>query len=220
MVDAIPYVFILCGLVFLFGGAALANYGVGLLGLFVGGSAGYLIAPTIGSWVGVQGLGALAAAVLVGAILGVVVTYFLLSVAIATLSFVVGTFLGLAVLAPTLVDGAWYLEWAAALGFGIIAAFFGMVLTKTTLILLTSFVGAALTSRSLTMADFEAAQSGLALDPLLFDVTAPLFAGLLGLGILSQLGLFKFGYVTRLLGLLPGAKVLRNRGLRAKPESK
>ncbi len=212
MVELTAIGVVLGGAVLLFSGAALSVYGVALLGAAIGGSGGYLVAPAIGGLLGFEGLVAVVAAVVIGAVAGVVATYALLSFAIAAVSFVVGTFLGLVAIAPVLVDGPQLLVYPAALAIGIAAAFLGLVMTKTTMILVTSVAGATLVSRSITVADLQAAQTGLALDPLLFDLAAPLFLGLLTLGVLSQFGLFKLGYVTKLVTLLPGASVFRDRG--------
>lgn len=212
MVTLAAAALVLGGAVLLFSGAALSVYGVALLGAVVGGSGGYLVGPTLGGLLGFEGVVALAAAVAVGALAGVVATYALLSLAIAAVSFVVGTFLGLVAIAPVLVDGPGFLVYPVALLIGLGAAFLGMIMTKSTMILVTAAAGATLVSRSVTVADFTAAGAELALEPLLFDVTSPLFLGLFALGVLSQFGLFKLGYVTKLVGLLPGASVFRDRG--------
>ena len=203
MVTLAATALVLGGAVLLFSGAALSVYGVALLGAVVGGSGGYLVGPTLGGLLGFEGVVALA---------GVVATYALLSLAIAAVSFVVGTFLGLVAIAPVLVDGPGFLVYPVALLIGLGAAFLGMIMTKSTMILVTAAAGATLVSRSVTVADFTAAGAELALEPLLFDVTSPLFLGLFALGVLSQFGLFKLGYVTKLVGLLPGASVFRDRG--------
>lgn len=201
------------GAVLLFAGAALSVYGVGLLGALLGGGAGYLAAPTIGGWLGIGGgIGAVAAAVAIGVVVGVVVAYSLLSMVVAAAGFVVGVFLGQFVVTPLLVDGPFYVEWGATLGVGIVCGFFGMMFTKTSLIGITSFLGSALAARQLTMADFRAAADGPSIDPLLFDYADPIFLVLLVLGALSQIGLFKLGYVTKITALLPGADVLTDRG--------
>jgi len=199
------------GAVLLFAGAALSVYGVGLLGVLLGGGVGYVVAPTIGNLANVDGVVAIAVAVLVGAIAGMLVTYTLLSVAIATVGFGIGIVFGLNVVAPAL-DAAWYVEFLAALAVGVVVAGAGMFLTKTTMILISSFVGAALASRSLTMSELTAAQEAFRPDPLVFELAEPLFVALFVLGVLSQLGLFKLGYVTRLVGVLPGAFVFDDRG--------
>ena len=218
MVDVIGAAFVVVSAVLLFAGAALSIYGVGLVGVLLGGGGAYLVAPTVAGAFGLEGLIGIAAVVLVGAVVGGALTYALLSVAIAGVSFFVGGFVGLAVLAPALVGGTWFLEWGVAVGSGVVAAFFGLIMTKTAMRLITAFVGAALASRAITPADFAAAQAALTPDPLLFDLSAPLVLGLFALGVLTQLGLFKFGYVTKLVGLLPGARPLRDRGRAADPE--
>lgn len=211
MVDLTAVALVAGGAVLLFAGAALSVYGVGLLGVLLGGGAGYIVAPTIGDVANVDGVLAVAVAVLVGGIAGMLVTYALLSMAIAAVGFGIGVVFGLNVVAPAL-GAAWYVEFLAALAVGVVVAGAGMFLTKTTMVLISSFIGAALASRSLTMSEFTAAQEALRPDPLVFDLAEPLFLGLFVLGVLSQLGLFKFGYVTRLVGVLPGALVFRDGG--------
>lgn len=211
MVDLVPVVLVLGGAVLLFTGAALSVYGVALLGAILGGGGGYLFAPTVGGVLGFEGIVAVVAATAIGAVAGVVVTYLLLSMAVAIVSFVVGTYLGLVAIVPLLTGGAGLLAYPAAILVGMIAAFVGLTLTRTTMTLVTSFVGATLVSRSVTVAHFEAAQSQFALDPLLFDLWSPLFLGLFALGVLSQFGLFKIGWVTKIVSLLPGASVFRDR---------
>ncbi len=212
MVAPIDVAVILGGAVLLLFGAALSVYGVGLLGVVVGGGAGYLFAPTIGGLLGVSGLGGVAAATGLGIVVGLVVTYLLLSMAVAMVSFVAGVYAGLVVIVPMLGDGGMgLLAYPAAFVVGLAAAGLGAFLTRTVLVLVTAFVGATLASGSLTVADIAAAGENLALDPLLFEAASPVFLGLLVLGILTQFGLFKFGYVTKLVGILPGASVLTDR---------
>jgi hypothetical protein len=211
MASIIAVALVVGGAVLLFAGAALSVYGVGLLGVLLGGGVGYIVAPTIGSAVNVDGMLAVGVGVLVGAIAGMLVTYALLSMAIAAVGFGIGIVFGLNVVAPAL-GSPWYVEFLAALAVGVVVAGAGMFLTKTTMILISSFIGAALVSRSLTMSDFTAAQEMLRPDPLVFELVAPVFPALFVLGVLSQLGLFKLGYVTRLVGILPGALIFRDRG--------
>lgn len=206
----LAWALIVAGAVLLFAGAALSVYGVALLGALLGGGGGYLIAPTVGAALGVEGLLAIGAAVVIGAVVGVVVAYSLLSMVVAFAAFVVGIFLGMFVVSPIWVDGPFYVEWAAALGVGIVAGFLGMIMTKTALIGVTSFIGSALASRELTMADLQTAADGPAIDPLLFDWANPIFLALLVLGVLSQVGLFKLGWVTKITALLPGASIVTN----------
>jgi hypothetical protein len=207
MVTPIDVGFVLAGIVLLFAGAALSIYSVGGLGLLLGGGGGYLVAPTIGGLVGLEGIAATGAGVLIGALLGVAVTYVLLSMAVAAIAFVVGIYAGLVLADPLVGANSLPVTIVVALGVGVGAAFLGTFLTRTTMIAITSFVGAALASQSVTLEGFEQAQADVTLDPLLFDLTEPVFFGLFALGILSQFGLFKLGYVAKLVTWLPGAMV-------------
>ncbi len=204
------------GLVFVFAGAVLSVYSVALLGAILGGSGGYLVAPVVG----VEGLLATGVAIAVGVIGGAIITYILLSVAIAAASLLVGSYIGYSVVAPILVTGPWYVEWIVAIGIGVGIALLSMVFTKTTLIGLTSLFGAALASQSVTVASLQQAQARLSIDPLLIDGTTPLFVALTVLGILSQLGLFRLGYVTRLAAAVPGLIVFRDQNVGDHSESR
>lgn len=212
MVDTTGILLIVVGLALLFVGATASSYAVGLLGLLVGGAIGYLVGPTLAGVLGVAAPIGIAAAALLGAFLGAVLTAMLLKVTVSAIAFVVGTYAGWTTLAAVFVSESSLLEIPVALGIGLVAAAVAFVLTRTMLILITSFVGAALASTAVTWADLAAAADGLDPDPLLFDVTGLVFLALLALGILSQFGLFKLGYTTRLLGLLPGVRPVRNRG--------
>jgi len=205
MVAPIDVAFVLAGAVLLLAGAALSIYGVGVMGLLLGGGGGYLVAPTVGGLIGLAGAPATAAAVVLGALAGLLVTYVLLSMAVAAVAFVVGVYVGLVVAEPLVGAGSLLVSIPVALGVGIAAAFLGTLLTRTTMIVVTSFVGAALASRAVTPAGFEQAQADVVLDPLLFDLASPVFLGLFVLGVLSQFGLFKLGYVAKLVAWLPGA---------------
>jgi hypothetical protein len=208
MVEPIGIGLVAGGVILLFAGAALSIYGVGLMGIVLGGGGGFLVAPEIGSALGLEGIAATAAAVAIGSLIGVAITYVLLSMAIAAMGFVVGIYVGVVGVNPILGDGSLMVTIGVALGTGVAAAFLGMLLTRTTMILITSFLGAALASRSITIDDFNEAANNFDFDPLVFEVQEPIFLGLLALGILSQFGLFKLGYVTKIVGLLPGATIL------------
>lgn len=212
MVELLTLAFVAAGGVLLFAGAALSVYGVALLGAVLGGGGGYLLAPTIGGALPVGGVAANAVAVVIGLVAGVVVAYSLLGMVVAAAGFVTGAFVGLYVLNPLFVEGEWFVEVAAAVGAGLVGGFAGMIMTKTVLVGVTSFIGAALASRQLTMADFRTAAEGPTIDPLIWEFTAPAFLALLALGLLTQIGLFKFGYVTRLTALLPGADIVTDSG--------
>jgi len=210
MVELIDTPLVLGGAILLFFGAVLSIYGVALLGAVVGGGVGYLIAPTIGGIVGLEGVLATVVAVPIGTLAGVIVTYVLLSFAVAAISFTVGTYFGLVIVAPAVSSSL--LQIGVAIGVGIVAAVVGSLLTKTMMVIITSAMGAALVSLQVTFDSLQTAQEDLVLDPILFDTTAPIFVGLFVLGILSQFGLFKLGWVTSLVARLPGARQLSDRG--------
>jgi hypothetical protein len=212
MVELLDVAFVLGGAVLLFFGAVLSVYGVALLGAVVGGGGGYLLAPTIGGVAGIEGVAATAIAVPVGAIAGVLLTYLLLSLAVAAVSFVIGTYFGVVVVAPALGDGMTVAGIGIGVAVGLAAAVLGSLMTKTMMIFITSAMGAALVARKLTISGLRTAQSDLTLDPLIFEPMAPIFLVLFGLGVLSQFGLFKLGWVTEIVARLPGADQLRNRG--------
>lgn len=210
MVDVMAIALVAGGAVLLFSGAALSIYGVGLLGIVLGGGGGFLVAPTVGDVVGLEGLAATFVAVGIGSLIGLAMTYVLLSMAIAAMGFVVGTYTGLVVADPLLGDPGLFVTAGVALGVGVAAAFLGMFLTRTTMVLITSFLGAALASQSITIEAITEAADEFTIDPIVFDVADPIFLGLLVLGILSQVGLFKLGYVARIVTVLPGATILRD----------
>lgn len=211
MIDPVNLGLVLGGAVLLFAGAALSVYGVVLLGTVLGGTGGYLLGPTVAAVASVEVLVATTATAVAGIVVGGVLSYVLLSFAVAAMSFVVGTFVGATTLAPLFVDGQWYVELTAAVVIGIVAAILGAFVTKWMLAAITAFVGATFASRSITVADMQAAQEAVNPDPLLFEVAAPAFLALFVLGLLSQFGLFKFGYVTKIAALLPGTKLLPGR---------
>ena len=203
---------VLAGFVLVFFGAALSVYAVALLGFLIGAGGAYVVAPSVLGTVGSQGLVGLAVAVVVGGLLGAALAYVALSFATSVPSFVVGAYLGLYVLTPLFTGGGLVRYLFAALG-GVLGAVLGFTLTKFALMFVTSFVGASLASRSLTPAVFRAAREGPTVEPLLFDplattlvlgIAVPPFGVLFVLGVLSQLGLFRLGWVTRLAAVLPG----------------
>jgi len=202
---------VLAGLLLAFVGAAVSVYAVTLTGLLVGGGAGYLVAPSLAGVVAVDGLVMTAAGVAVGAAVGGFLAYAGLSFAVLAIGGLVGGFAGRFAVGPVYaadaagIEGTLLLVGATLAGVAV-GALFGFVLSRTTLVVSTAFIGAAFASRSITPATLDAAAAGPTVEPLLFDVTAPAFLAVFVLGALSQLGLFRFGYVTRLVGLLPGAR--------------
>ncbi|WP_254863252.1 phosphate ABC transporter permease [Halovivax gelatinilyticus] len=211
MLDPLVVAPIVIGIVLLFAGATLSRYGIALMGALVGAGGGYLAAPTVASTAGIGTLAASAAGIALGIVVGVIAAHLLLSFAVGMIGFGVGTYVGLTVLAPILVDGAWYVEAGVGVAIGIAVAVAGTIMTHYTMIALTSFLGAALSSRSLTFEHFEQAQEATSLDPILFDAGEPLFLGLLAVGIGLQVGLLKLGYATWFVRRLPGAGMGRDR---------
>lgn len=203
---------ILAGLALVFFGAALSVYATALLGLVIGAAGGYVVAPQLLAAFGAGGTIGLAAAVLAGGALGAALAYVALSFATAIPAFVVGAYVGLYVITPVFTEGG-LVRYLVMISAGIVGALLGITLTKFALMFITAFVGSALASGSVAMADFTAARDGFSPDPILFDplgttpvlgADVPLFGLLFVLGVLSQIGLFKLGWVARLATVLPG----------------
>lgn len=211
--------FVLVGLVLVFFGAALSVYATALLGFIIGAGGVYVVAPQLLGAVGAGGPIAFIGAVAVGGLLGAVLAYVALSFATAIPAFVVGAYLGLYVITPIFTEGGLVRYLVMILG-GVVGAALAVTLTKFTLMFITAFVGGALASRSVTFADLTAVRDTVSLDPILFDplgradvagIGVPLFGVLFVLGVLSQIGLFKLGWVARLATVLPGVgRVLGN----------
>jgi hypothetical protein len=212
MVEPIGIALIVAGGVLLLFGAALSVYGVALLGAVLGGAAGSLIAPTIGSAAGVSGLLATVLAVGVGALAGILVAYMLLSMVVAIAGFAVGNLIGLYLVTDLAGVSGMLPTAGVAIATGIAVAFLAMFLTKTALIGITSFVGAAFASTELTVDAFETAADDVTADPLIVSFEEPVFLGLFVFGVLVQFGLFKLGWFGKIAGVLPGASVIRDRG--------
>ncbi|GAB7009563.1 phosphate ABC transporter permease [Halorubrum trueperi] len=202
---------VVAGLLLAFVGAAVSVYAVTLTGALVGGGAGYLAAPTLVGLIAVDGLALTGVAVALGAGLGGFLAYAGLSVAVVVIGGLVGGFAGRFAVGPLYAADAAGIEGTALLVGATLAgvavgALLGFVVTRTTLVASTAFIGAAFASRSITPTTLDAAVAETTVEPLLFDPTAPAFLAVFALGALSQLGLFRFGYVTTLVGLLPGAR--------------
>ena len=202
---------VLAGLLLAFVGAAVSVYAVTLTGVLVGAGAGYLAAPSLAGLIAVDGLLLTGAAAALGAAVGGFLAYAGLSFAVVAIGGLVGGFAGRFAVGPmyaadaTGIEGTLLLVGATLAGVAV-GALFGFVLSRTTLVVSTAFIGAAFASRSITPATLDAATAATTVEPLLFDVTAPLFLAVFVFGALSQVGLFRFGYVTKLVGLLPGAR--------------
>jgi len=210
---------ILAGLALVFFGAALSVYATALLGFLIGGFGGYVIAPQLLGTLGASGPVGLAVAVIVGGGLGAALAYVALSFATSIPAFVVGAYIGLYVVTPLFTEGGLVRYLVMILG-GVVGALLGFTLTKFALMFITAFIGSAFASGSVTLSDFTAVRDTFTLDPILFDplartpivgVELPLFGILFVLGVLSQVGLFKLGWVARFATVLPGiGRVLGN----------
>ncbi|MFA9518555.1 phosphate ABC transporter permease [Halopenitus sp. H-Gu1] len=203
-IEAMDVGVVLIGLLLAFVGAAVSVYTVTLTGFLIGAGVGYLAAPNLAGVLAAEGLLLSAAAVIIGGAIGAFLAYAGLSFAVLGIGAVVGAFVGRLVVGPFYVEGTLFLAGATLAGMAV-GAVVGFVLTRTTLVFSSAFIGAAFASRSLTPADFTAATDPIALDPLSFDPTAPMFLAIFVLGVLSQIGLFKFGYVRKLTAIVPGA---------------
>jgi len=144
--------------------------------------------------------------------LGAALAYVALSVATAIPAFVVGAYIGLYVITPVFTEGG-LIRYFVMVVAGVAGAFIGFTLTKFALMFITAFIGSAFASGAVALADLTAVRDEVSLDPILFDplattavvgVEVPLFGVLFVLGLLSQIGLFKLGWVTRLAAVLPG----------------
>lgn len=211
MVEAIGIGLVVVGVVFLLVGAALAQYGVALLGGVLGGAAGFTMAPTIGGALGVEGLAASVTGVVVGGAVGVLVAYLLLSFVVASAGFAVGSVLGLFVVTDVVGASGLLPKAGVAVATGVALALTAVIFTRTVLVGITAFIGAGLASTQLSMDDLEAAADGPTVDPLVFGLDDPIFLGLFVVGVLTQIGLFKLGWVRDIAAALPGASVLTDR---------
>lgn len=205
MVTPLDIGVVLVGLALALVGAAVSVYAVTLTGLVVGAGAGYVLSPHLVGVLATEAAIVTSSAVAIGGLVGAFLAYFGLKFAVIAIGAIIGGLLGGLWIGPTMLETTIELAGAAVIGGGG-GALVGFVLTRTTLVVATSLIGAAFASRSVTIADFERVQETGSIDPLLFELTHPLFLGLVVLGILTQVGLFKLGYVTKIVAILPGAR--------------
>ncbi|MDR5672850.1 phosphate ABC transporter permease [Halalkaliarchaeum sp. AArc-GB] len=205
MVTPVDVGLVLVGLLLAFVGAALSVYAVTLAGFLVGAGTGYVFAPSLLGVVGAEGLVATAGIVVVVGLVGAFLAYAGLSFAVMGIGGIVGAFIARFAVAPIYVAGTWETAAVTVVGL-VVGALFGLIATKLTLVFTSGFIGSAFATRSLTLAEFQAAQETLSIEPLIFDMLSPLFLAVFVLGVLFQVGLFRFGYVTKLVGIVPGAR--------------
>lgn len=205
MVTPIDAGLVVAGLLLAFVGAGVSVYAVTLTGFILGAGGGLVLSPHLLAFVSPDGLLAIVGTTVVGGVIGAFLAYTGLSFAVLGIGTILGGILGRYAVGPMYADGTILLAGMTLVGIAF-GALIGFVLTRTTLVFSTGLIGAALASRQLTVADFSVAREAGSIDPLLFDATAPLYLLVFVLGVLSQFGLFKFGYVTKLAVLIPGAR--------------
>jgi len=138
---------VVAGLLLAFVGAAVSVYAVALTGVLVGAGAGYLAAPNLAGLIAVDGL------VLTGArsgrrAVGGFLAYAGLSFAVVAIGGLVGGFAGRFAVGPMYaadaagIEGTLLLVGATLAGVAV-GALFGFVLSRTTLVVSTAFIGAA-----------------------------------------------------------------------------
>lgn len=204
MVTPLDIGVVVVGLALALVGAAVSVYAVTLTGLLVGAGAGYVLSPHLVGLLATEAVVVTGGMVAIGGVAGAILAYLGLKFAVVAIGVILGGLFGWLWVGPAMVDSTIGLV-GAAIAVGAVGGLFGFVLTRTTLVVATSLIGAAFASRAVTIADFQQAHETASIDPLVFELGQPLFLVIVVLGILTQVGLFKFGYVTKLAGLLPGA---------------
>jgi len=189
--EPIEIALVVGGLVLAFAGAALFKYTVAAVGVLAGGSGGYLLASTLA----LEPM-LMAAAALVGALVGV----FLLFSVITTVAMIPGFVLGSYVAASVVgLDGASLGLQTAGLTLlgGIAGAAICGLLFKRVLPILTALLGAALATQAWTIDAFTRAASSLDPSPVMIEPGVP-FAAVVVAGTLTQYGLLKLGWAKKL----------------------
>lgn len=205
MVTLVDVGLVIAGLLLAFVGAAVSVYTVTLAGFIVGAGTGYVFAPSLLAVAGAEGLAATVGVAGVVGLVGAFLAYAGLSFAVMGIGGVVGAFIARFAVAPLYAAGTLEIAGITIVGL-VVGALFGLIATKLTLVFASAFIGSAFATRSLTLEEFQAAQEALSIDPLIFEMLSPLFLAVFVLGVLFQLGLFRFGYVTKLVMLIPGAR--------------
>lgn len=186
------------GLVLAFAGAALFKYTVTLIGFLSGAAGGYVVAGhlTLEPML-------LAGVTLVAGLAGVFLAFSLITTVATIPGFALGSYA--AATAVGLSGSTLSVESVGITVFGGLAgAAAAGLLFKKVLPILMAFVGAALVTQAWTVEAFSEAASSLDPSPVLFDPT-PVFLAIVVVGTLSQYGLVKLGWATKLtvpLGLM------------------
>ena len=188
--DPIDIGLIVAGLVLAFGGAALFKYTVAAIGFLTGGGAGLFVAQYVvpGEWL------IIGAVAVIAGLLGVFVTFSMLSSIFLIPGFLIGLYAGATIVGLSIETLSLQTVGATLLG-GILGALVAAFAFRAVLPILTGFLGAALASQGLTYGGVLTAADTLDPSPILFDPLAPLFLGIFLVGTFFQYGLIKLGYV-------------------------
>lgn len=189
---------ILAGIVLAFAGAAIFKYTVTLVGFLSGAMAGYLVA----GYVALDPL-LMAGATVVAGVLGVILAFSLITTVATLPGFMFGSYVAATVLGLSTSNLGIESIGLTLVG-GVIGAAIAGLLFKKVLPILMAFVGAALATQAWTYEGFVTAADTLDPAPVLFEPT-PLFIGVVVVGALSQYGLVKLGWATKItypLGVL------------------
>lgn len=189
--EPIEIALVVGGLVLAFAGAALFKYTVTAVGLLSGGAGGYLLASALA----LEPM-LMAAAALVGALVGVFLVFSLLTTVATIPGFVLGSYVAASVVG---LDGASLGLQTAGLTLlgGIAGAAICGLLFKRVLPILTALLGAALATQAWTIDAFTQAASSLDPSPVMIEPGVP-FAAVVVAGTLTQYGLLKLGWAKKL----------------------
>lgn len=189
--EPIEIALVVGGLVLAFAGAALFKYTVAAVGLLSGGAGGYLLASALA----LEPM-LMAAAALVGALVGVFLVFSLLTTVATIPGFVLGSYVAASVVG---LDGASLGLQTAGLTLlgGIAGAAICGLLFKKVLPILTALLGAALATRAWTIDAFTEAASSLDPSPVMIEPGVS-FAAVVVVGTLTQYGLLKLGWAKKL----------------------
>jgi len=189
--EPIEIALVVGGLVLAFAGAALFKYTVAAVGVLAGGSGGYLLASTLA----LEPM-LMAAAALVGALVGVFLLFSVITTVAMIPGFVLGSYVAATIVGLEGGTVALGTVGSTLLG-GIAGAAICGLLFKKVLPILTALLGAALATQAWTIDAFTRAASSLDPSPVMIEPGVP-FAAVFVAGTLTQIGLLKLGWAKKL----------------------
>jgi len=189
--EPIEIALVVGGLVLAFAGAALFKYTVAAVGVLAGGSGGYLLASTLA----LEPM-LMAAAALVGALVGVFLLFSVITTVAMIPGFVLGSYVAATIVGLEGSNVAIGTIGPTILG-GIAGAAICGLLFKKVLPILTALLGAALATQAWTIDAFTEAASSLDPSPVMIAPGVP-FAAVVVAGTLTQYGLLKLGWAKKL----------------------